>query len=226
MKKVIFFLILLTIFACTKVKKDYFPNGNIKSEITYKNGKKNGPAKYYDDLGKISDEYIYVNDKLEGISKKWFYKGTISRIDSFKNNMLNGISVSFDQDNGYKLKEETYKNDTLNGLFCDFHPNGQIMTKGYFLKGLYDSVWNYYDNRGIPVGQGIYKNGTGILKGWFLNGKPIREVHYVGNKKNGTETRWNEKGEITRIIIYKDDRIVSQEILIPEEQTSEENDNK
>ena len=51
------------------VEKDYFSNGNVRSETPYQNGLRNGVVKYYYSDGTLKSESTYVNDKLEGDSK-------------------------------------------------------------------------------------------------------------------------------------------------------------
>jgi len=207
-------LIILTAFiSCTKVKREYYKDGTIQSEVTYKGGKKNGIAVYYHENGKKSLELVYKDDMVEGASMHWFYKGTIKRTDNYKNNKLNGISTNWEEELGCKFSEETYVNDTMNGAYKEYHPNGELKVTGNYKKGKFDGIWIYYDERGIPVGEGKYKNGEGILVAYYPNGKKMREVNYADNKKNGKETLWLENGQIEKIIYNKEDRIEKIETL-------------
>ncbi len=202
------FLILITaLSACTKIKKEYYNDGTLQSEVTMKNGKKNGKAVYYHENGNKSMEIFYDDDKAEGISTIYYYKGTVKRTDNFKNNKLNGLSVNWDENLGYRFSEETYLDDVLNGPYKEFHPNGEIKVEGNYKNGQFEGKWLYFDERGVPVGEADFKNGSGVLKGYYPEGKPLREVNYVNSKKNGKETHWNENGTVDKIIYYKDDKI-------------------
>lgn len=193
------------------MKKEYYKDGTIQSEVTYKNGKKNGIATYYHPNGKKSLELFFKDDLAEGQSTLWYFKGTINRTGNYKNNKLNGISTTWDENDGYKLSEETYLNDTLNGLYREFHPNGEVKTKGNYKSGKYEGKWEYFDELGLPVGEGLFKNGAGVLKGWYPDGKTIREVHYLDNLKDGSETFWDESGKLEKIIYYKNGKVIKIE---------------
>jgi len=78
---------------------------------------------------------------------------------------------------------------------------------------MYHGTWIYYDPRGLKVGKGIFDKGTGVLKAFRSNGTLKREVHYENNRKNGEEVWYDSEGEIERRIVYKNDRIISTEIL-------------
>ena len=43
---IIAIIVIITVTSCTKVKTEYWENGNTMSEITLKHGKKNGKAAY------------------------------------------------------------------------------------------------------------------------------------------------------------------------------------
>ena len=44
-----------------EIRKRYYDNGSLKSEIPYENGKKNGIVKYYDENGNLTREAKFVN---------------------------------------------------------------------------------------------------------------------------------------------------------------------
>lgn len=207
LKYLIVLVFIMPIYSCTKIKKEYYKDGNLQSEVRMKNGKKNGKAIYYHENGMKSMELYYIDDMAEGISTIYYYKGTVKRNDNFKKNKLNGVSVNWDENLGYRFSEETYVEDVLNGTYKEFHPNGEVKVQGNYKNGLFDSKWLYFDERGVPVGEAIFDKGNGILKGYYPNGKPLREVNYVNNKKNGKETHWDITGKVDKIIYYKDDKI-------------------
>lgn len=60
-------LILFLPSVCfSEVEKKYYENGNIKEEITFKNGKREGPAKIYYENGALQIQGTYKNGKPEG----------------------------------------------------------------------------------------------------------------------------------------------------------------
>lgn len=57
--------------------KDYYLNDVLKSEINYKNGKKEGLAKYYREDGSLEKEINYKNDEPDG-SCLWYHQDGIT----------------------------------------------------------------------------------------------------------------------------------------------------
>lgn len=193
--------------SCTNVEKEYYPDGTLKSVVTYRGDSPDGPATWYYPNGNKELECTYINGQLEGKVTRWYYNGQYNREDYFRKGKKNGACIQWDE-TGFKAILQTYRNDTLHGPYVEWHPNGEILTEGRFYQGLYDSIWNYYDTRGIPVGKGIFSKGTGSLTGYYLNGKASRMVSYKNNQKHGSECWYRESGEVVREILYKDGRIV------------------
>ena len=69
----------------------------------------------------------------------------------------------------------TYKNRRKEGVWFDYHDNGQLKWKGIFKNGKKEGFWEFYDEDGIkdltgeesPLydphqGSGLYKNGEKV----------------------------------------------------------------
>ena len=211
MKKSVFFLLIIPVFfltACRDIRKEYYPNGVLKQEIPYTNNKPNGVARWYFQTDKQMMECINVNGSLEGKMTRWHVDGTLESEDTYKNNLRNGKSI-IHYDNGTIYMEDDYVNDKLNGTHIERHPNGQIKTKGTYKNGLYHGKWEYFDLRGIFIGEGNFVEGSGTLKGFYWNGRLKRIVNFVNNKKDGKEIWYKEDGTLDKEVNYKEDRIVT-----------------
>lgn len=193
--------------SCTDVEKEYYPDGTLKSKVSYQGDQMHGPAVWYFVNGNKELECTYVDGEPDGKLTRWYYNGQLNREDSYSKGKKNGPCIQWDEA-GFKSILQTYRNDTLNGPYIEWHPNGEIMLEGRFRNGLYDSIWSYYDNRGIPVGKGTFNAGTGNLSGYYLNGKTSRVVSYKNNLKHGTERWFNEAGEVIREVVFSNGRIV------------------
>lgn len=78
--KNIILLFLFTIVSCSNesIKTEYYESGLIRSEVTIKNGKKNGKAIYYYENGTIEQERYYKNDKLSGPFISYYENGNVN----------------------------------------------------------------------------------------------------------------------------------------------------
>ena len=93
-----------------------------------------------------------------------------------------------------------------------YHINGEVKIEGGFKDDMFDGPWTYYDERGVLVGEGSFKEGAGDLIFYDKNGHKARLTHYEQNKKDGKEIYYHPDGTVYQEIIYKQDRIVSQTV--------------
>lgn len=94
-----------------KVVKAYHANGKIMSEVTMKNGKRNGVAKTYDKNGALLLELPYMNDLREGTSKKYYSGGVaLAQTTEYKNDKMNGLKIRY-RGMGTVMSEARYEND-------------------------------------------------------------------------------------------------------------------
>ena len=54
-----------------KIEKTYYPNGALKAEVPYKNGKRNGITKQYYEDGKLMLEMSLIEDKVSGVMRQY-----------------------------------------------------------------------------------------------------------------------------------------------------------
>lgn len=93
-----------------RVVQSQYPDGKKKSEIVFKDGKKNGLAKTFDQQGSLILELPYVNDSREGMSKRYYKNGTVAQTTEYKNNMMTGIQTKY-RPNGNLMSEARFEND-------------------------------------------------------------------------------------------------------------------
>ncbi len=131
------------------VHKEYYPEGNIKKEITYKNSKKDGWETEYDKSGLVIHESKWENGKQVGRSFEytWFENRLLSILEysirPLKN--LTGISYSFYKSGS--LKYETHYKDGEKVVSKDFFRNGRLKNIGHFKNGEpYGEARVYYPN--------------------------------------------------------------------------------
>jgi len=107
-----------------EIRKEYWDNGNLKSEVPYKKSygigwKKvktklvpHGIAKDYYESGVLEREDPYVDGKREGTIKLYNKDGILEASAEYKDNKRNGKSVYYNTD-GSVIEEEYYKDGNL-----------------------------------------------------------------------------------------------------------------
>lgn len=92
------------------VVKEYYENGDIKSETPYQGGKRNGELRIYYQGNKLKSSQNYVYHKREGEGKKYYPNGTLQEKFVYKNDKREGVRQEFSKQ-GMLTYETMYKSD-------------------------------------------------------------------------------------------------------------------
>lgn len=104
-----------------------------------------GQWKYYHQASStIMTVENYKNGKLEGLRSVFYPNGKIAEETNYKNNLKEGIYKKY-SDNGIVLEEAIYKHNEYNGLAIFRDPEGNIVSKGQFLKGKKTGIWQFFE---------------------------------------------------------------------------------
>ncbi|MBU0765295.1 MAG: toxin-antitoxin system YwqK family antitoxin [Bacteroidetes bacterium] len=115
--------------------KNYYPNTNLKSEITYVHGKPNGYARFYYENGSISEEGIWKGTKWTG-DYKYYYDNGKQKYEWQYN------------ESGKRTGEQKY-----------FHENGQLSIAGQWQDGKESGVIKEYDESGKLIAEKTFNDG-------------------------------------------------------------------
>ena len=199
---------LLFITGCTKVKYEYYENGNVKSETHYRFGKETGTTVYYHDWYPTKIMEIEMkNGKRNGIFIERYFDNKTKVTAFYKNDLLEGKEIHY-----YKTGNPSliinYTNGLKNGQVTSWYSNGVVKESGFYVNDLFDGDWENYDERGLLIGEGKFEKGTGKQTIYDEMGRLQRETNFVNNKKEGMETYYLPSGEIEKTILFKEDRIL------------------
>ena len=203
-------MVVMVLSSCTRTKVEYFEDGSVKSSIPYRFGKENGLCKYYfiNAPHPLKIEMEMRNGKRQGDFVKYYINGRLETRCTYQNDLLEGTEECY-HIKGYRTSVTNYMHGKKHGQYVLYYPNGEIVEQGFFYEDLFDGEWLYYDDRGVLIGEGHYDKGTGVQKGYNLNGNLVRVVHYKDNQKNGDDIELNSEGDTVKITVYENDRIVS-----------------
>ncbi|MBO5997628.1 MAG: hypothetical protein J6P93_03795 [Alphaproteobacteria bacterium] len=115
----------------TGTVKEYDEKENLKSEISYFNGRMNGSAETYYANGNMKTSAHYVYGKKVGKNKKYYENGQLKADLTYKNGEKNGTSQVYDEA-GNLTAEILFKNGkAISGEMYDDEGNKTKMTSAH-----------------------------------------------------------------------------------------------
>jgi antitoxin component YwqK of YwqJK toxin-antitoxin module len=143
MKIFVFFLItLFATFATAKTVKEFYPDGTIKSAVTYKDGKKNGvDHAYYPDGATLKHAYSYAYGRLHGLQQEYDKNALLLQEENYRHGRLDGRSRYYQ--NGLLVSEADYQNGLLDGEYKEFFPSGMIRLVIFWRRGKATEGYKY-----------------------------------------------------------------------------------
>ena len=171
----------------------YFPDGKIKQTINYRNGKKEGLSKEYNQNGEVVAIFEYSNDflinreKINSKDEKGLRQGT------WKEFYPSGAIKS----------ECYYKNDLLHGYYKEYDEKGNLILTMLYEEGKIVKS-NINDEKDIEIVNRYDESGKLIYSGPYRNKVPV-----------GTHREY-KNGEIVNAKIYNDNGILVSEGIVDE----------
>jgi len=183
----------------------FYPDGKLKSQSRYKNGKKNGEEKEWYDNGMLKLQTYYKNGKKNGEEKEWYDNGMLKLQTYYKDSEIDGLYKVWYK-NG-KLKENImYDNGAMTGEYTEWFENSNKKNNTFYKDNIpIGEFKEWYENSQLKLSK-IYKNGklNGKYNEWYENGQ-LREKFNMNNGEiNGLFEAWTGDGKPIVKTMYKD----------------------
>ena len=200
--------------------KEFYPNGAIKTEKTFKDDLMHGYYKEYDSRGKLTITMLYdngsiVKSRVEDepdieITNRYDDAGKLIYSGPYRNKIPVGIHREYGadgkvqnafiyNDNGLLLSEGIVdESGNYNGKWKDLFQDGKIMAEGQYTENRRSGIWKFYNSSGKVEQTGSYNNGRpdGLWKWYYENGSLLREEEYFQGQRDGAFTEYSLAGEI------------------------------
>ncbi len=197
----------------------YYPNGNIASEGTMRQGKPDGYWKTYFESGVLKSEGNRVDFQLEG---KWvFYRedGLKMMEINYNGGKKNGLRITYRED---ETVNENFVMDKKEGLTTYYYADGKIKRVVPFMDELENGNGFEYDKNGNIIVVTEYRRGyvvsresinrtdlNGLRQGrwkfFYEDGKLQSEGTYRAGKRDGYFKTYDRKGNLTDLKKYSED---------------------
>ena len=196
---------------------EYYKNGQIKVQGSYKEGKRDGEFKAFLRNGKSAGSVFYKDGKIikSTLVKAMKDNASFSLVTDINYN-LNSHKIVTDEFPNQLLKQYFVfnKNGLLDGESREYYEEGDIKSVSPFKNNVADGIFiSYYQNGNIKDKQN-YKNGNEEGEGLFYyeNGQ-LEEKYFMKNGKlDGEAINYFNDGKIRHKAIYKDDIILEEEV--------------
>lgn len=172
----------------------FYPDGTVKAEAYYHEGRLHGPWTYFGLQGQILARSWYVEGVKQGAVLLYDSEGSVYSYRGYRDGVREGRHLHFYPD-GKAMSDENYSLGLLEGTAFQYHPNGRIKREAHFMRGVLDGFERFYDIHGTLIAETCYEGGeaVGTSRRWHSNGMLAREVvHHVSSDDI---SEWDETGK-------------------------------
>ena len=182
--------------AILDIRKEYHPNGSLKEMGTYREGKKQGNFRVYDEAGNETGGLLYDNNLLVGQGMidslgrrigdwKLFYPdGKIRAQGKYVDGLREGNWTYFFT-NGKTEQSGIYKMDWPTGSWKWYYFNGQLHREDMYRNGKEDGTSVEYDTLGVVINEGEFSAGARNGKWKLTVNDHIEEGQYLDGERDG-----------------------------------------
>ena len=192
-----------------EVRTDYWPNGQVKTVASYKDGVPEGVRREYSESGEIRMAYIFTEGIMigegvlngdgskEGKWKEYFKDGNLRAEGKYKDGKRVG-EWKFFHENGQLEQTGNYSFDgQLNGTWRWYYPSGKLLREETYYEGLEDGLMIEYNEDGSVIAEGEYIEG--LEEGlWIYETEYYKEEgYYSSGLRNGKWKTWYDDRKLS-----------------------------
>lgn len=166
--------------------KSYYDNGVLMEEVTFVNGKKEGPYKFYYESGKIQVNANFWNDKKEGEMTSYFESGTVERKGQWRGDRIFGSNYFYNSKGilvKYVCADFSGKVMCLvkwNDLGIEITNDCMVFSHG-FISSEIDSVGTVKINQDVTIKFCVAEPPKTKTKIWMGSDKDLKELTIENN---------------------------------------------
>ncbi len=127
----LFFLLGFSIYAQNGIVKSYYPNNNLKSQLSYVNDVLEGTCYWYYENGNLSEEKRYDQGKLSGWCKKYYETGLLKEEMYVKDGYRDGLTKYYYENGGLKEVKNFENGRLLRSIQIGYDENYQAPIEAY-----------------------------------------------------------------------------------------------
>jgi antitoxin component YwqK of YwqJK toxin-antitoxin module len=199
--------------------KEFYPNGMVKTEVTYLDDKMSGYLKEYSLKGSLVNTTKYINGVIQkdapelaklDVKTAYYEDGSVRYTATYRNGVAEGIQREFSPE-GKVINAKVYVDGILTGEgiidtvgrkqgdWKEYYPNGALKSKGTYLNGKRVDEWSFYFANEKLEQKGKYdKKGRaqGPWKWYYESGNILREENYRNDLQDGLMIEYSDSGKV------------------------------
>ena len=183
------------------MQREYYPNGRVKREASFRDGKREGVWREFDEDGNVINSQTYQKGALVGQGivgtdgkrrgeYKEFYPDSTLRAEGLFIDGLRSGEWKFFYHNGKVQEVGSYKEGQPDGPWTWYYDNGQKQIEEQFYKGQPNGPYKEYDSKGNVIVSGTYFDGMKNGKWTEQIGDMRSEGEYRNDKQVGEWTSY------------------------------------
>lgn len=183
--------------------KEFYEDGQMRSEGNYRQGKQIGKWRYYHPNGNLEQEGNFNNQGNADGNWVWYYDDTkVLREENFLNGQTEGIFTEYDE-NGKVIIQGEYVDGLEEGIWK--YRVGDHREEGTYRGGMRNGEWKYYYDDGQLAFQGSFidDNPNGRHVWYWPDGKKKDEGEFINGMKTGDWIQYNADGTVFMVISYQ-----------------------
>ncbi|MBK9291945.1 MAG: toxin-antitoxin system YwqK family antitoxin [Bacteroidetes bacterium] len=189
-------------------RRDFWPDGKIKTEATYRQGVPEGIRREFDREGNITTSYIFKQGILQaegildasglrqGFWKEFYPNGTIKSQGNYTNNLRTGPWEFYYPDGAIEQKGSYNNEGQPDGRWVWFYNNGELWREENYRQGKRDGLMTEYSPEGEVIAQGEYLDD--LREGFWRikTGRFTEEGNFSEGTRSGTWKYFYDDGSL------------------------------
>ena len=155
-------------------QKYYYPNGNLKQLLCFKEGVLNGIAQLYSNQGYLT-------------------KGSLSETISFKDGLKDGRYIKFNEEADSVILGN-FKSDLSSGVWRHYDENGILVKEEKYINDITQNSLYYFDSGELKKQTFALNDSTSIQFTYYQTGELKSKLDLLNSSANGDYVQWYKSG--------------------------------
>lgn len=183
-----------------ELKNGYYPDGKIRYQGYFVDGKPVGEFIRYSPEGSVSAKMNYRGDTVEAVL--YSRNSEYSSAGKFVRQKKCGL-WEYRRGKEVVMREE-YDRDLLDGKMCRYGEDERLLEQKFWKQGMADGEWSLFFGNGQLRVQTYFCAGklNGGLKSYFPEGQLRTKGEYKNNLKEGEWEFYDETGKLLKKQVY------------------------